>query len=66
MVIVVVVLLSMLAGAAWWALHQALPLKDERVEVATSAGTNPPLYYALVGGLARLVGGADDTGRRSG
>lgn len=34
---------------------------DERVEVATSAGTNPPLYYALVGGLARLVGGADDT-----
>lgn len=38
MVIVAVVLLSMLAGAAWWALHQALPLKDERVEVAIEAG----------------------------
>jgi hypothetical protein len=30
------------------------------VVVATSAGTNPPLYYALVGMPARLVGGADD------
>jgi hypothetical protein len=28
--------------------------------VATSAGTNPPLYYALVGVPARLVGAPDD------
>jgi hypothetical protein len=30
------------------------------VVVATSAGTNPPLYYALVGLPPRLVGAADD------
>jgi Predicted membrane protein (DUF2142) len=30
------------------------------VSVATSAGTNPPLYYALVGLPVRLFGAADD------
>ena len=30
------------------------------VTVATAAGTYPPYYYALVGGMARLFGGADE------
>ena len=33
---------------------------DGEVSVATSAGTNPPLYYALVGLPPRLVGADDD------
>lgn len=38
---------------------------DGLVWVATSAGINPPLYYALVGGLVRLVGDpADSTSYR--
>lgn len=38
----------------------AAPTGSGTVDVATSAGTNPPLYYALVGIPARLVGAADD------
>lgn len=39
----------------------AVPEDQERdVSVATSAGTNPPLYYALVGLPPRMLGRADD------
>ncbi len=41
LLIVLAMLLGMLGGAAWWALHQPLPLAASTVDVSVEAGATP-------------------------